>query len=113
MTLDTAERVRALHSLVPLLRASRRGGRERELFFSLSRRVLGSQPGEVERAAGGEQVEHADRGEGAEELAGAGRGGHAVMVARGYDGGQARAIAGRVHSLRRTVISGVFGSPTR
>lgn len=49
MTLDTAERVRALHSLVPLLRASRRGGRERELFFSLSRRVLGSQPGEVER----------------------------------------------------------------
>ena len=49
MTLDTAERVRALHSLVPLLRASRRGGRERELFFPLSRRVLGSQPGEVER----------------------------------------------------------------
>ncbi|MBK7826606.1 hypothetical protein [Nannocystis sp.] len=49
MTLDTAERVRALHSLVPLLRASRRGGRERELFFSLSRKVLGSQPGEVER----------------------------------------------------------------
>ena len=46
--LDTAERVRALHSLVPLLRASRRGGRERELFFELSRRVLGSQ-GDIER----------------------------------------------------------------
>lgn len=43
MMLDTAERIRALHSLVPLLRASRRGGRERELFFSLSRRVLGNQ----------------------------------------------------------------------
>jgi len=48
LTLDTGERVRALHSLVPLLRASRRGGRERELFFELSRRVLGTQ-GEVER----------------------------------------------------------------
>lgn len=48
LTLDTAERMRALHSLVPLLRASRRGGRERELFFQLSRRVLGPQ-GEVEK----------------------------------------------------------------
>ena len=33
----------ALHSLVPILRASRRGGRERELYFDLSRKVLGSQ----------------------------------------------------------------------
>ena len=40
--------MRALHSLVPLLRASRRGGRERELFFQLSRKVLGPQEG-VER----------------------------------------------------------------
>jgi hypothetical protein len=48
LALDTGERMRALHSLVPLLRASRRGGRERELFFQLSRRVLGPQ-GEVER----------------------------------------------------------------
>ncbi len=46
--LDTGERMRALHSLVPLLRASRRGGRERELFFQLSRKVLGPQEG-VER----------------------------------------------------------------
>ena len=46
MMLDTGERVRALHSLVPLLRASRRGGRERELFFALSRRVLGSRDAE-------------------------------------------------------------------
>jgi hypothetical protein len=48
LALDTGERMRALHSLVPLLRASRRGGRERELFFQLSRKVLGPQ-GEVER----------------------------------------------------------------
>lgn len=48
IALDPGERVRALHSLVPLLRASRRGGRERELFFELSHRVLGSQR-EVER----------------------------------------------------------------
>ena len=48
LTLDTGERVRALHSLVPLLRASRRGGRERELFFALSRRVLGA-GGEADR----------------------------------------------------------------
>jgi hypothetical protein len=48
LALDAGERVRALHSLVPLLRASRRGGRERELFFQLSRKVLGSQ-GDVER----------------------------------------------------------------
>ncbi len=45
LTLDIGERVRALHSLVPLLRASRRGGRERELFFALSRRVLGAGDG--------------------------------------------------------------------
>lgn len=43
LALDTGERMRALHSLVPLLRASRRGGRERELFFQLSRKVLGPQ----------------------------------------------------------------------
>lgn len=43
LALDLGERVKALHSLVPILRASRRGGRERELFFELSRRVLGSQ----------------------------------------------------------------------
>jgi len=48
LALDTGERMRALHSLVPLLRASRRGGRERELFFQLSRKVLGPQEG-VER----------------------------------------------------------------
>lgn len=48
LELDAGERVRALHSLVPLLRASRRGGRERELFFQLSRKVLGPQ-GDVER----------------------------------------------------------------
>ncbi|HEY8377128.1 MAG TPA: TerB family tellurite resistance protein [Nannocystis sp.] len=43
MSLDLGERVKALHSLVPILRASRRGGRERELYFDLSRKVLGSQ----------------------------------------------------------------------
>lgn len=48
LALDSGERMRALHSLVPLLRASRRGGRERELFFQLSRKVLGPQ-GEVEK----------------------------------------------------------------
>src|SRR5690606_23198427 len=31
--LDLGERMKALHSLVPILRASRRGGRERELYF--------------------------------------------------------------------------------
>lgn len=51
MALDLGERVKALHSLVPILRASRRGGRERELFFDLSRRVLGSQT-EVEQMLG-------------------------------------------------------------
>lgn len=43
LALDLGERMKALHSLVPILRASRRGGRERELFFALSRRVLGAQ----------------------------------------------------------------------
>ena len=48
---ELGERVKALHSLVPILRASRRGGRERELFFELSRKVLGSQT-EVEQMLG-------------------------------------------------------------
>lgn len=43
LALDQGERVKALHSLVPILRASRRGGRERELFFELSHKVLGAQ----------------------------------------------------------------------
>lgn len=43
LKLDLGERMKALHSLVPILRASRRGGRERDLYFELSRRVLGSQ----------------------------------------------------------------------
>jgi tellurite resistance protein len=51
LSLDLGERVKALHSLVPILRASRRGGRERELFFELSRKVLGSQT-EVEQMLG-------------------------------------------------------------
>lgn len=51
-SLDLAERLKALHSLVPILRASRRGGRERDLYFELSRRVLGSQS-EVEQLLGG------------------------------------------------------------